>query len=228
MIYAFHSIFSMYGFWMPNDPRGSGSDYVAQWDLFRFGPATPVKTCRSVATKRHDRTIRLAAKNSLKYPPVQVTGLQARTIVEGFALAITAADYRIHACSVLPEHVHLVIGWHPRRIRQIVGHLKAKATTQLKRAQLWPDSDRSLWGEHGWNVYLDSHEAVRRAIEYVEQNPIKEGKRRQFWSIVTTYNPEEARSRASQATGLNPRRIGGAALRSREQKLQALSKHSKT
>jgi hypothetical protein len=29
MILAYHSIFSMYGFWLPNDPRGSGSDYVA-------------------------------------------------------------------------------------------------------------------------------------------------------------------------------------------------------
>jgi hypothetical protein len=37
MILAFHSIFSMYGFWMPNDPRGSGSDYVAVWELVRYG-----------------------------------------------------------------------------------------------------------------------------------------------------------------------------------------------
>ncbi len=29
MILAYHSIFSMYGFWLPNDPRGSGSDYLA-------------------------------------------------------------------------------------------------------------------------------------------------------------------------------------------------------
>ena len=49
MILAYHSIFSMYGFWLPNDPRGSGSDYVANWDLFRFGPATKVNTRHSVA-----------------------------------------------------------------------------------------------------------------------------------------------------------------------------------
>ena len=49
MILAYHSIFSMYGFWLPNDPRGSGSDYIASWELFRYGPATKTNSRRSVA-----------------------------------------------------------------------------------------------------------------------------------------------------------------------------------
>src|SRR5687767_14640948 len=61
MILAFHSIFSMYGLWMPNDPRGSGTDYVAVWELFRYGPATKVRTRHSVAAKPHDRAQRFAA-----------------------------------------------------------------------------------------------------------------------------------------------------------------------
>ena len=35
MIIAYHVIFGMYGFWLPNDPRGSWSDFVAAWELFR-------------------------------------------------------------------------------------------------------------------------------------------------------------------------------------------------
>jgi hypothetical protein len=55
MILAFHSIFSFRGFWLPNDLRGSGSDYVANWELFRgYGPATKVTTRRSVAHQPHD------------------------------------------------------------------------------------------------------------------------------------------------------------------------------
>ena len=49
MIIGYHSIFGMYGFWLPNDPRGSGSDYVASWELFRHGAATKVASRRSVA-----------------------------------------------------------------------------------------------------------------------------------------------------------------------------------
>jgi hypothetical protein len=44
MILASHVIFSTYGFWLPNDPRGSWSDFVGAWELFRFGPATKTDT----------------------------------------------------------------------------------------------------------------------------------------------------------------------------------------
>ena len=49
MILAYHSIFGMYGFWLPNDPRGSGSDYIASWELFRYGAARKTDSRRSVA-----------------------------------------------------------------------------------------------------------------------------------------------------------------------------------
>lgn len=187
MIRAFHSIFSMYGFWMPNDPRGSGSDYVASWELFRYGSATKVDSRRSVAAKTHDRVVRLAAKESLKYPPVVMTGVQAVTIANGFRNACVESGYQIHALAILPEHVHAVIGWHPRDIRKVVGHLKSKATMALKDCGRWLDDKRPVWGAHGWNVYLDTLPAIKRAIRYVEENPIKEGKRRQNWDLVTPY-----------------------------------------
>jgi REP element-mobilizing transposase RayT len=177
MILAFHSIFSMYGFWMPNDPRGSGSDYVAVWELFRYGAATKTMSRQSVAHAAHDRQQRLAAKQSLKYEPVILNGRQAVAAVEGFAKACTEGGYLVHACSILPDHVHLVIGWHPRNIRQIVGHLKSRGTRRLKEVMLWPELKRPIWGEHGWNVYLNSLADVERAIKYVEANPLKEGKK---------------------------------------------------
>lgn len=31
MILAFHSIISAYGFWLPNEPRGSWYDFVYSW-----------------------------------------------------------------------------------------------------------------------------------------------------------------------------------------------------
>jgi hypothetical protein len=47
---AFHGIITAYGFWLPNDPRGSWSTWVGAWELFQAGgPATKVATTRSVA-----------------------------------------------------------------------------------------------------------------------------------------------------------------------------------
>ncbi len=49
-VLAYHVIFGAYGFWLPNDPRGSWSDFVAAWELFLAGGhATKTTTRRSVA-----------------------------------------------------------------------------------------------------------------------------------------------------------------------------------
>jgi REP element-mobilizing transposase RayT len=215
MILAHHCIFSMYGFWLPNDPRGSGSDYIAVWELFRYGPATKTNSRRSVAHVAHDTERRLTAKHALRYPPVEISGIQAVTVVAGFAKACQEGGYRIHACAVLPNHVHLVVGIHPRNIRQIVGHLKSRATRMLKELGLWHRDERPVWGDHGWNVRLENVHAVSRAIEYVERNPLKEGKRLQRWSLVTAFDLATARQ-AALVPRARKRRIGGAALRSVE------------
>jgi hypothetical protein len=36
MVIASHVIVGMYGFWLPNDERGSWSDFIGSWELLRF------------------------------------------------------------------------------------------------------------------------------------------------------------------------------------------------
>ncbi len=190
---AFHAIFSAYGFWLPNDPRGSWSTWVGAWELFRYGgQSTKVETTRSVAKTHHNRTHRLETKHHLKHPPVIFTGLQARAIGQGFSLAVQKSGYEILACAILPDHVHTVIAAHRNKPTQIVGHLKREATLQLVAQGLHPFRDLysasnalpSCWAEKCWKVYLDTQADVERAIRYVEDNPLKEGKPRQHWSCV--------------------------------------------
>ena len=103
MILGFHLIFSAYGFWLPNDPRGSWSTVVREFDLLRFGPATKVTSTRSLAHDPHDHRLRLAAKKALRYPPVKFTEEQARAIASGFGQAADEGAYAIHALAVLPD-----------------------------------------------------------------------------------------------------------------------------
>jgi REP element-mobilizing transposase RayT len=193
MILGSHVIFSAYGFWLPNDPRGSWSDFVGGWDLFRLGHATKVEARASVAHAPHDRTARLAAKEALKYPPVSFTGLQAREIAMGFGDVVRRAGLTIWACSILPEHVHLVIARHSCKVERIVNGLKGAATKALLVADLHPFAGfknkngkvPKCWARGQWKVFLDAEEDVRHAIKYVEENPVKESKPRQRWSFVT-------------------------------------------
>ena len=39
MVLGYHIILSAYGFWLPNDPRGSWSDTIRVYELLRFGSA---------------------------------------------------------------------------------------------------------------------------------------------------------------------------------------------
>ncbi|MBI1368374.1 MAG: hypothetical protein GC162_06935 [Planctomycetes bacterium] len=194
MVRAFHVIFCAYGFWLPNDPRGSWSDFVGAWELLRFGPATKTTTRRSVAGRAHDPISRREAKSALKYPPVVFDGHQARAIARGFADKTDKAGYRILAGAILPEHVHLVIARHDQNIELIVNHLKGAATRRLIEENRHPLATfarrdgrvPSPWAVGQWKVFLDQADAINRAIEYVRMNPIKEGKRAQHWDFVTT------------------------------------------
>jgi REP element-mobilizing transposase RayT len=200
-VLAFHVILSTYGFWLPNDPRGSCSTEVRAPNLRPFGPATTVHTHRSVAGKPHDRAARLAAKRALTYPPVELNGLQARSVALGFGAVAAKSGYRIHACAILPRHAHLVVARHRYPIEQVVRLLRQAATLRLLDDGLHPFADRrtaegrlpSVWGQDFWKRFLYRDEEVRDRIAYVEANPLKEGKRRQCWSFVTPYTPEHDR-----------------------------------
>jgi REP element-mobilizing transposase RayT len=188
MLLGFHVILSAYGFWLPNDPRGSWSDFVWAWDLFRYGPATKVHTRASVAHVPHNRELRGAAKRALKYPPVRFTADQMAAIGDGFAVAAAEGNYAIHGCAILPDHVHLILGPQEPPIRRVVGHLKSKASMALRRAGIHPlqsyvdEADRvpTCWAEDYWKVYIYSKEHMHKAVRYVENNPIKEGCARQL------------------------------------------------
>jgi REP element-mobilizing transposase RayT len=99
--------------------------------LFLFGAATKTDERRSVARKPHDRALRLKAKSALKYAPVKFTGLRARAIARGFAHAAREAGYIVYACSIMPDHPHMVVARCERDAEKIVGPLKARATQEL-------------------------------------------------------------------------------------------------
>jgi REP element-mobilizing transposase RayT len=192
VIIASHVILSAYGFWLPNDPRGSWSDFVRSWELFRHGgPATPVNDRRSHASAPHDRIARLRAKEGLKYPPVTFDGLQARAVARGFADAVGRTNAIVRACAILKDHVHMVILRHRYPFKRLVTQLKGGATRQLLAEGLHPlarcrttsGTLPSPWAQLGWTVFIDDAAHLHAAIEYVRNNPVKEGPKAQKWNF---------------------------------------------
>src|SRR5713226_3074024 len=139
MVHAYHVIWGTYGFWLPNDPRGSWSDFVASWELARFGKATKLLERISVDAAEWARW-RAEAQQALKYPAVVLNGKQAQSVGHGFANGVRKSRYTIWACSILPEHVHLVIARHTYEVEKIANLLKGEATKQLKGDSLHPQT----------------------------------------------------------------------------------------
>jgi len=191
-----HLIFSTYGFWLPNDERGSGSARVRAAHIYEAGgEATKVHTTHSVAGRPYDVRLRRLAKEALKYPPVMLTGVQARAVARGIAAVVPKINLVTHACAILPDHVHLVVSRHRFSGDEIIACLKRASTRGMNNEGLHPlaafarrsGKHPSPWAEGGWKVFLDTHRQMHDRIQYVDDNPEKAGFKRQWWPFVVPY-----------------------------------------
>ena len=195
MVRWYHAIFTAYGFWLPNDPRGSWSDFVGGWELARFGIATKTDQRRSLAHDPHDRVSRLAAKAALKYPPVRFDERQRQCVADGIARAVQESGIVVHAAAVGFDHAHAVVARHGKTIEQVIGQFKGRSTQAMRAAGCHPlqrfavgdAAPPTPWPEGCWSVFINGEEQLRAAIEYVERHPTEEGLPPQRWPFVTPY-----------------------------------------
>src|SRR3954468_16671385 len=95
----------------------------------------------------------------------------------------------------MPDHIHLVIARFRYDVVQVANLLKGAATRQLLAEGIHPlqaygANDGSIptpWASKVWKVFLDCDYDLRRAIEYTQENPEKDGFKPQKWSFVVPY-----------------------------------------
>ena len=181
-VIGFHIICCTYGFWLPNDERGSGSDFVRSEALTKCGPANPVTHRRSVARKPYDFELRRMAQQSLKYPAVVFTPRQIAAVSRGVAGELANFNAApIYAFASLRDHFHALAGPCRYDIRRFAGRLKGAATRQLREEEIDPmqkfaDANGAVpspWSVKPWVVYEFSHQDMVRAIKYVNDNVLR-------------------------------------------------------
>lgn len=201
-IQGFHGIGCTYGFWLPNDERGSGSDFVRSAALAKFGPANPVNHRRSVARRAYDVEVRRMARAALRYPPVELSDAQIAAVGRGVARELERyAAAAVHAFVQLRNHFHFVCGPCRYDIRRFEGRLKGAATRQLLEEGIHPlqeFADRegnvpSPWGVKPWIVYLFTNEDVVRSIDYARENLVRARLPAQEYSFIVPYAGRVAR-----------------------------------
>jgi REP element-mobilizing transposase RayT len=188
MIAGYHLIWTAYGWWLPNDPRGSMSQDVRCAELaplgeLHYGRKT-IQPAGIVIREFYD-----AACDVLKYPLVKFTSDEVDAIAESFADVIRECAYTCYACAIMPDHIHLLIRKHRHDAEEMIHHLQ-RASRDAVRAN--PQSARGLdhpvWGGPGWKVFLETRRDMERTGKYIEQNPEKIGRPRQTWPFVNPYD----------------------------------------
>jgi REP element-mobilizing transposase RayT len=135
------------------------------------------------------------AKEALKYPAVELSGVQARAVARGISAILPKVGLIVHACAIMPDHVHLVVPRHGFDGNELIACVKRAGTRGLNNERLNPMQDYprengklpSPWGGRGWKVKLYTVDEIRAAIRYVEQNPIRAGFKRQNSAFVVSY-----------------------------------------
>src|SRR5690349_16498717 len=124
-VIGFHVVCCTYGFWLPNEERGSRSDHVRSPELREFGPATTVEHRRSVARNAYDWQVRQMQLAALRYPPVKFSDAQIAAVGRGVTREIESFQAAaVHAFVQLRDHQHLVCGPCRYDVRRFAGRIK--------------------------------------------------------------------------------------------------------
>jgi REP element-mobilizing transposase RayT len=178
MIIAYHAIFTTYGSWLPNDPRGSYSKAVYVREIAMLGKAHYGLVAPEPSREVVSRFLVVAA-GQLKNPPYLLS--QRRELVaEGFSSVVNRLQLPVIECAIMSNHIHVLLWRTKYRIEYIVNQLKGAATVKL-------GASYSPWTRKAWKVFLNDDDAVEACSAYVRQNPEVAGLPSQQWDFVKRF-----------------------------------------
>jgi len=186
IVIGYHLIWTAYGWWLPNDPRGStsrtvASDVIAELGELHYG-RKKVQPPADVVRDFHKR-----AKEVLKFPLLELSPQDVTAVEDAFGEAIAQERYTCYACAIMPDHVHVLIRKHKDLAEQMIEVLQTNSRLRLSSLGLRP-ADHPVWARSGWKIFLDHPDEIRRTIRYIDGNPGKWRLPKQRWAFVKPYD----------------------------------------
>jgi hypothetical protein len=111
MVIAYHLVWTLYGWWLPNDPRGSMSHFIESDVIFELGNLHYGRK-RVQPSSREIRAFYDVAATKLKHKLLKLTRDDVPVVASAFAEVIRTRRYTCYACAIMPDHIHLVIRKH--------------------------------------------------------------------------------------------------------------------
>lgn len=186
MIAGFHLVWTAYGWWLPNDPRGSSSHEIRVERIAELGELhhgrKAVQPPGSDIREFYDR-----AREVLQHELLRFSSTEVAVIAAAFRETILRERYTCYACAIMGDHVHCLIRKHKHHAETMIENLQAASRAALIDAECRPP-EHPVWGGPGWKVFLSTRDDMWRIVRYVEQNPIKAGRPAQTWDFVKPYD----------------------------------------
>jgi REP element-mobilizing transposase RayT len=186
IVIAYHLIWTVYGYWLPNDPRGSTSKYLRNDILKELGELHYGRKKIQPAS-RQIREFYSRAEPVLEFPTLELSDAAIALVAQAFAQAIATFRYTCYACTIMPDHVHLLIRKHKHQAEEMIANLQRDSHLLLREKGL-RDFEHPIWGGHGWKVFLDHPDDILRTIGYIEKNPLGIGRPTQLHPFVKVYD----------------------------------------
>lgn len=186
IVIAHHIIWTLYGWWLPNDPRGSTSrtirnDLIAELGELHFGR-------KSIQPASHEiREFYEQAAAQLKHSLLSFAPAELPVVAHSIGAAIEELKLACYACAVMPDHVHLLIRKHRLLAEEMIDGIQSLSRKRLVEFGV-RDVAHPVWTRGGWTVFLDHPDQVRRTIRYVERNPLSSRLPAQSWDFVRPYD----------------------------------------
>jgi len=186
LVIGYHLIWTAYGWWLPNDPRGSGSHTIAD-SLSELGDIHHGRKAIQ-PTGREIRQFYERAAELLQHELLTFTEIERAIIAEAFGDVIERERYTCYACAVMPDHAHILIRKHRDTAEEMAGKLMEVSRLKLvATGHRVPSHPTWLIGP-AWSVFLEHPTDIHRTIGYIERNPIKIRLPPQKWPFVQPYN----------------------------------------
>jgi REP element-mobilizing transposase RayT len=186
MVVGYHLIWTAYGWWLPNDPRGSTSTHVKSLDLQGLGELhfgrKKLQPARRIVREFYDE-----ARNHLRHELLTLSTTEVTAAAAAISEVIRKQSYTCYACAIMNDHLHILIRKHRQEAPEMIERLQ-DATCFAVRDCCERAPDHPVWTDGGWKGFLETREDFRRIIRYIEQNPVKIGRPMQKWDFVKPYD----------------------------------------
>jgi REP-associated tyrosine transposase len=152
IVIAHHLIWTLYGWWLPNDLRGSTSTevrcpWIRELSELHFGRKKIQPASRDIRAFYDEALV------ALKHPLLELSSEAIDLVASGFADAISQFKYTCYACAILRDHVHLIVRKHKHSAEEMIAKLQEFSRLRLSAAGL-RSPDHPTWVKGGGKSFL--------------------------------------------------------------------------